>query len=200
MSSEGYDEKTNNGCKPLPSCIPMCVSSPAPEEVADSKIKASLDDPKEALTFMQEIRESLSQEYNCMEMQPSRVKPENKIHLKQGNKKLAGTKRTRKVAASQQLQLGSTQQSSYKRAKVFDTPERSAENGYFQSSGSGLTRVSSSEITMKKEHEDNFIPTSPKETAYDFTKGPTMDSEDHHGFSSGLHSGPKKMGLANFKM
>lgn len=167
--------------KSLPRFIPTLWSKPVPKETAQYDIKCSLSEYNTALNLLNEIKHSLSQEYNCMEMQPSRVKPENKIQMAKVKKQLSGTKRKKKSLKTPEETKKITPKSSHKRQKrleVASGPQKplAIDSGF-------RSTVAGSPVKYYPCEDHDRYPSSPSQDEVCHLREPRMDEEDHQGLS-----------------
>ena len=118
-----------------------------------------------------------------MEMQPNRVKPENKIKVAQDKKALSGTKRRRQrakiILEETKKMTPKTRTKRQKRLDVAPTLEKlmAIDSGFRSTVANSPRRYSPSEDMEK-------YPSSPSQDEDCHLKKPRMDEEEHHGLSS----------------
>jgi len=117
-----------------------------------------------------------------MEMQPSRVKPENKIELEQQKNTLSGMKR-KKIGEKGDLEETKkiAPKLTKKRQKQLEVSHKPKKPGTVDS-GFRSTMVGSPMNFSPSEDRDKY-PSSPSQDDVNHLKRPRMDEEDHHGLS-----------------
>jgi len=166
----------------IPSFIAECGNQTYPKEVMESQIERRMAKYPTALDLLKEIKECLSQEYNCTQMQPSRVKDENKIDWRKiiTKKPKSYTKRTESLRKASQI-IEERKEEEYSgtpnKIKPFQTPSRRSHKRL----NSSATCANTNENISKKD-EDYFEINSDwvDEAGIDIIN-PSMVDEDHQG-------------------
>ena len=132
----------------VPKVIPLVSNNPAPIEYIKYHIDTELKTYETAKNFLNEMKECLSQEYNCTQMQPNRVKDENRITCKKVKSKdekstSSKSKRQEKLNKVKEEPKNSSKESlkrNPKRKERFKTPAK--ESKRFSSISTCTTRAS----------------------------------------------------------